>query len=82
MYFINLKLYRINHEAIKRINKDHLNAHSNRFSDCAKNNIAFFKVEKHADSIDGEDEIPACSWGLPAGDRVSFFCRPKCPPSC
>lgn len=23
-------------------------------------------------SID-EDEIPACSWGLPAGDRVSFF---------
>jgi len=21
----------------------------------------------------GEDEIPACSWGLPAGDRVSFF---------
>lgn len=21
----------------------------------------------------GEVEIPACSWGLPAGDRVSFF---------
>lgn len=21
----------------------------------------------------GEDEIPVCSWGLPAGDRVSFF---------